>query len=160
MRIFSGTLTGALFLWAAAANAIVIVKRDGGGIIRDYLQYYQTIRASGDEIRIDGKCYSACTIFTGVIPSWRVCVTDRAELGFHSARYSIDNSYAEEATMEMWEAYPPRLRKMLMDRGWSGQEHPDLIVIRGDDLQTLGYRKCGESSWITRVLDFIERLFG
>lgn len=158
MRIFPGILTGALFLWATAAQAIVIIKSDGGGIIRSYLQYYQTIRASGDEIKVDGKCYSACTIFTGVVPANHVCVTDRAELGFHSARYSIDNSYAEEPTMEMYEAYPPRLQKMLKDRGWEGQEHPDLIIIKGDDLKTLGYRKCGETM-LHRVIAYFWNLF-
>ena len=159
MKLLSGILAGALFLWAASANALVVIKADGGGIIRSYLQYYQTIRAAGDEIRLDGKCYSACTIFTGVIPAWRVCFTDNAELGFHSAAYTIDRSYAKEATEEIFDAYPDRLKKMLKDRGWVGEEHPDLIIIKGDDLKTLGYRKCDESSWLTKLIDFVERLF-
>lgn len=156
MKILLGILAGALFLWAASANALVVIREDGGGIIRSYLQYYQIIRASGDEIRLEGKCYSACTIFTGVIPSNRVCFTDEAELGFHSASYAIDRSYARNATLEIYEGYPPRLKQMLKDRGWVGDEHPDLILIKGDDLKTLGYRKCGET-WFSRLVDFFRR---
>lgn len=159
MKPLMGILTGALFLWAYAAQALVIIKQDNGGVIRDYLQYYQTIRASGDEIRLDGGCYSACTIFTSVLPAWQVCYTDNAELGFHSARWSIDNSYAGPATMEMFEAYPPKLQKMLKEKGWWGQEHPELVIIKGDELRALGYRKCGETAF-TRFSEFLKSIFG
>jgi hypothetical protein len=159
MKTLSGILAGALFLWAHAAQALVIIKQDNGGIIKDYLNHYEILRASHDPVRLDGPCYSACTIFTAVLPNWQVCYTDKAVLGFHSAFWSIDNSYAELPTMEMFEAYPPKLQKMLKEKGWWGQEHRELVIIKGDELRALGYRKCGETAF-TRFSEFLKSIFG
>ena len=50
------------------------------------------MRDSGEHVVIDGPCLSACTLLTGIIPSDRVCVTQRAVLGFHAASYYDDAS--------------------------------------------------------------------
>lgn len=159
MRIFPGILAGALFLWAYAAQALVVIKQDNGGVIKDYLNHYEILRASHDAVRLDGPCYSACTIFTGVLPTWQVCYTDKAVLGFHSAFWSLDNSYAELPTMEMFEAYPKKLQEILIQKGWHGQEHPELVIIKGDELKALGYRKCDETPF-TRFSEFLKSIFG
>ena len=78
-----------LFLLATPAYAeeptIVISGIDPGGSLITYTAFWQRIADAGDSIKIDGVCISACTLFLGYVPTDRVCVTERASLGFHQA---------------------------------------------------------------------------
>src|SRR5436189_2667506 len=67
------------------SQAAVVISEDMGGPLGDYLLKYSSIRKSGQLVVIDGRCYSSCTIVTGSIPQRNICVTPRAELGFHAA---------------------------------------------------------------------------
>ena len=92
-----------------------------------------------DTVVIDGVCLSACTLVTGLIPADRLCATDRAIMGFHSA-YSInplDGSpvFSSEATRLIWQIYPKKVRDLLFEAGWEGpQEHMDLVYIPADKI--------------------------
>ena len=57
---------------------------DNGGALQVYYERYQTYVTAGATFRIDGRCRSACTL----VLAWadRVCVTERAALGFHEVR--------------------------------------------------------------------------
>jgi hypothetical protein len=45
----------------------------------------QSLRTSGETVIIDGLCASACTIVLGAVPHDKICVTSRANFGFHAA---------------------------------------------------------------------------
>ena len=88
--VLVGALASALLTTVASAE--VRITNDPGGEISAYLRKFQDMRASGERLVIDGPCLSACTLFTGLIPRDRVCVTPRAVLGFHAASYYDDAS--------------------------------------------------------------------
>jgi hypothetical protein len=65
--------------------ALPRINDDMGGSLGEYLLKLAEIRDSGDYVVIDGSCSSACTLVTAMIPKERVCIPDRASLGFHAA---------------------------------------------------------------------------
>jgi len=74
-----------------ASDAAVRIGQDRGGRMGAYVDKYQGLRSSGEMVIIDGACLSACTIVLGSVPHDRICVTSRAELGFHAAWNSASN---------------------------------------------------------------------
>jgi hypothetical protein len=125
---------GAICLWmlmAASAQAETIrVRSDHGGFVQDYAAVWGAVAASGANVRIEGVCNSACTIFLGIVPPDRVCVTRNASLGFHvAARWfpgepdTPDQAATAEMVREFYPAWVqswiasgpplgPRLRRM------------------------------------------------
>ncbi len=135
-----GALASALV--TAVAFADVRVVNDPGGEVTSYLRKYQGMRASGERLVIDGPCLSACTLFTGVLPRNRVCVTRRAVLGFHAASYYDDVRRSlvptRSGTRLVMRLYPPEIR------GWierHGGLTPRIIAMRGPELTAL-YNTC------------------
>lgn len=134
----------ALLAACAPANAETVVTFDMGGTITKYVEKYQDYRESGERLKIDGECVSACTLFLGVMTSDRYCITPKAELGFHSA-WTDDQGkqkHSPEATLYIWSLYPKKFRKVLRKRGWNGgdvanNEHPKLIILTSEDLKGL-----------------------
>ena len=81
--VFGAAILAVLF--QTPAFATVRIANDPGGQIGPYLEKLATLRSSGESVVIDGPCLSACTMLLGVIPRDRICVTARAQLGFHAA---------------------------------------------------------------------------
>src|SRR5262245_31581321 len=54
---------------------------DNGGSVAKYIERYSILVEMGATFRIDGRCRSACTLV--LIWADRVCVAERAALGFH-----------------------------------------------------------------------------
>src|SRR5215813_12798943 len=90
-RITASLFGAALALIGTAAGAEdtarpkpIVIAGDNGGVLQVYYERYQTYVAAGATFRIDGRCRSACTL----VLAWtdRVCVTERAALGFHEVR--------------------------------------------------------------------------
>ena len=136
----AGVLASVFFAWGALADVRIV--NDPGGEVSSYVQKFQQMRAAGDHVVIDGPCLSACTLLTGIIPRDRVCVTSRAELGFHAASYYDDASRSLVPTREgsrvVMRLYPASVR------GWidrHGGLTPTLKMMRGRDLSAL-YRTC------------------
>jgi hypothetical protein len=77
----------AAFIGSLSSNAFADyrIRADQGGNIGQYLKKYGSIRDSGEQDIIDGRCVSACTLVVGVVPRARICVTSRAVLEFHAA---------------------------------------------------------------------------
>ncbi len=109
MKIVTGLLAAVLLLaGVASSHAIVRIADDRGGRIGTYIDKYQGLRSS-NEIMIDGLCASACTIVLGAVSPDRICVTQRANLGFHAAwdfgarGQAVTNP---EATRMLFSMYP------------------------------------------------------
>jgi hypothetical protein len=135
-------LGAALWLFASVlARAEVRILASPGGQVGDFLDLFETVRASGERVVIDGPCLSACTLVLSIVPSQRICVTRRAVLGFHAAR-SIDRrgrTYAEpEASKLVLEAYPDPVRNWIIRRGGLTSH---LLLLRGRELSSM-YRSC------------------
>ena len=135
-----GALASALLTTVASAD--VRITNDPGGEISAYLRKFQDMRASGERLVIDGPCLSACTLFTGLIPRDRVCVTARAVLGFHAASYYDDARRSlvptGAATRLVLRLYPARIRSWIQRQGGLT---PRIIALRGRALAAL-YDTC------------------
>lgn len=105
--------------------AIIHVVDDMGGAVAQYLARAGLARACGDEVRISGGCYSACTIFLSVP---RACAQRNASFGFHAAYYrgrqgAPPDDLVRAATRAMLEAYPAPVRAALGNHLTVGMRH-------------------------------------
>lgn len=91
------------------------VKNDLGGVIVEYHRAVEAVRASGEKIRFDGMCASACTLYLS-LPKSQLCVTPRAKFGFHAA-ISPDEKVRKFFTRSMFEAYPAWVRAWVKANG-------------------------------------------
>ncbi len=65
-----------------APGVVRLSRPDRGGFLANYLADLERLEALGvRQLRIDTTCASACTVFLRL--GNRVCVTDRARIGFH-----------------------------------------------------------------------------
>jgi hypothetical protein len=142
MKFMTGLLAVVLLLAGmGASHAVVRIADDRGGRIGTYVDRYQDLRSSGEDVIIDGLCASACTIVLGAIPHNRICVTSHATLGFHAAwdfderRRAVTNP---EATRMLYSMYPSQVRRWISQRGGLT---PRMIFLHGRELQAM-YRPC------------------
>jgi hypothetical protein len=118
------------------AKATLWITGDNGGTILEYAQRFQQASQAGEQVIIDGKCLSACTMVIGMVPRDRVCATPKAMLGFHAAfRRTPDGSTvaSTDATKFMMKAYPPAVRKWINRRGGLTTQ---MIFLMGSELAT------------------------
>ena len=143
-RIFVGVLVvvGSIVSAIPPAGADVRIRSSLGGAVEDYLRFFAQIRQSGERVIIDGPCLSACTLVLSTIPKSRICVTQRAVLGFHAARWVDPRtgrmSRAPEATRIVTQSYPAGVRAWIKKRGGLTGK---VIYLRGRELGSL-YRRC------------------
>ena len=130
-----------LFAGVRASYAVVRIADDRGGRIGTYLEKYHSLRTSGETVIIDGLCASACTIVLGMVPRDKICVTPRANFGFHAA-WDLDANGRETtnpgATRTLYSMYPSQVRRWIAARGGL---KPQLIFLRGEELTNM-YRSC------------------
>jgi hypothetical protein len=136
-------ICGAVFaaLFAVDAGASVRISNDKGGQIGPYLDAYVSLRKSGQKVIIDGPCLSACTLVLGVMPRERICVTPRAQLGFHAAWNPGRNGrpvLSQAGTKALWDIYPGEIRAWLKKRGGL---KPKMVFLSGSELAAM-YRLC------------------
>src|SRR5712691_5443697 len=135
--LFAVVLTA---LGASSASALRITS-DVGGQIGPYLENLAALRSSGQRVIIDGPCLSACTMVLGVIPRNRICVTNRARLGFHAAWHPGENGRAitsRGGTQLLMEIYPQHVRTWIARHGGlSGR----MLVLYGRELAAM-YPTC------------------
>jgi hypothetical protein len=131
-------------LWTTSASAQVRITRDAGGLIENYVQKYVALRGTSERVLIDGPCLSACTLVIGILPPDRVCVTQKAVLGFHAAWSPTSNGgkvIVPSQTRRMLNIYPAPLR------GWiarNGGLKSNMIFLRGRQLNAM-VRPCRET---------------
>jgi hypothetical protein len=123
------------------ASAAIRIEASNGGRIGDYIALFDLIRERGEQVVIDGPCLSACTLVLSVVPSERICVTNRAVLGFHAA-WTPDAQgrplQHARATQLMLETYPPPVRAWINRNGGLSKR---TILLRGRALGSL-YARC------------------
>jgi hypothetical protein len=125
----------------APARADVRILSSEGGEVREYLQIFSQLRQTGERIVIDGPCYSACTLVLSTIPENRICVTSRAVLGFHAARWSDAEGRTYPAAAEtraLAATYPDAVQAWIKRRGGLKQK---AIYLRGRELAAI-YPRC------------------
>ena len=125
----------------AFTSATVRITDDVGGRIGTYVEAYSAVRSSGERVMIDGACLSACTLVLGIVPRERICVTQRAMLGFHAAWMPGPAGRPVRSavgTQALWEVYPPHLRRWINSRGGLSSK---MIFLRGRELASM-YPTC------------------
>jgi hypothetical protein len=135
MRIRS-VVAGALLAISAAssASATMLISEDRGGQIGQYLQAFAALRSSGENVVVDGNCFSACTLLLGLIPRDRVCVTSRARFGFHAAWMPDESGRpvtSPMGTQALWNIYPTRVRSWIHRHGGLSRK---MIFLQGREL--------------------------
>ena len=126
---------------AQPSDAMTRIAGDMGGPLGEYLLVFAAIRNAGERVMIDGSCFSACTLVTALIPRDKICITERAVLGFHAGWF--ENKAGERVTSPtgtrvLYEMYPPTIRNWIARRGGLGAR---TIVLEGRELAAI-YRYC------------------
>jgi hypothetical protein len=139
----SGVVWIAAMMLAVAVSPASATKRisdDPGGQLGPYLQKLAVLRSSGEQVVIDGKCLSACTMVLGVIPRDHICVTSKAQLGFHAAwRPEAGRQVTSlEGTELLMDNYPQQVRDWIARRGGLT---PHMIFLSGRELASM-YPTC------------------
>ena len=135
-----GALLGALLVLlgiTSASAATLRIHDDPGGRIDRYLQRFAKMRHAGNRVVVDGTCNSACTLLLGTIPRERICVTERASLGFHAA-WVFDGAgkpvESAQWTQVLWRNYPTPIRDWITRHGGLNSH---MIFLRGTELTAL-----------------------
>jgi len=130
-------LSAVTVLGTVPASAMVRIGDDIGGRIGHYVDTYSAMRNSGERVMIDGACLSACTLILGIVPRERICVTRRAELGFHAAWMPGPRGKqvrSPAGTRALWDYYPPHVRRWINSRGGLRER---MIFLRGRELAAM-----------------------
>lgn len=125
----------------SGARATLRITDDRGGNIGAYWSRFVAARDSHEQVIIDGKCSSACTLVLGIVPSRRICVTGNAVLGFHAAwRPDFSGRHVANipATRTLLSFYPPPIRQWIARNGGLTDK---MLYLSGRDLLAL-YREC------------------
>jgi hypothetical protein len=102
------------------SRATVLIGDDPGGPVGGYMQRYASIRNSGEDVVIDGRCFSACTLVLALVPRERICLTRNAVFGFHAALTWQEWRHpgaGNAGTRVLWELYPESVRKLIAQKG-------------------------------------------
>ncbi|HEY7457315.1 MAG TPA: hypothetical protein VH765_01040 [Xanthobacteraceae bacterium] len=125
------------FILATPASADLRIVSSPGGEVGPYLELFALVRQSGERVVLDGPCISACTLVLSIVPNDRICVTPRAVLGFHAARW-LDREgkfhAAPEPTRLVAASYPAAVRDWI-DRRGGLKAKP--IFLRGRELAAM-----------------------
>jgi ATP-dependent protease ClpP protease subunit len=125
----------------AAARAELRIVSSPGGEVGSYLRLFAMVRESGERVIIDGPCLSACTLVLSAVPEDRICITRRAVLGFHAARWLDQQGQlyaAPDETRLLVTTYPAPIRSWI-ERNGGLTEKP--LFMRSRQLAAL-YRPC------------------
>jgi hypothetical protein len=144
---FRSVIAGAVLLIGgiSSASATMLISEDRGGQIGQYLQAFAALRSSGENVVVDGNCFSACTLILGLIPRDRICVTSRARFGFHAAWMPDENGRpvtSPMGTQALWNIYPSRVRSWIHRHGGLSRT---MIYLQGRELTRM-VSSCGSET--------------
>jgi hypothetical protein len=142
MKFVTGLLAAVpLLVGVGSSHAVVRIGDDRGGQIGTYVDKYQGLRSSGQQVVIDGLCASACTIVLGSVPQDKICVTSKATLGFHAAfDFGVRGRaiFNRGATQILYSMYPSQVQRWITQLvGLTSR----MIFLRGKELMSM-YRPC------------------
>jgi hypothetical protein len=123
------------------ASATKRISDDPGGQLGPYLQKLADLRSSGEQVVIDGRCLSACTMVLGVVPHDHICVTARARLGFHAAWRPDETGRqvaSRDGTQLLMDNYPQPVREWIARHGGLS---PRMMYLTGRELASM-YPTC------------------
>ena len=121
-----------LALTAPAAAETIVIRNDGGGNVGQYIERRAKL-AKAAAVRIEGKCLSACTIFT-TLPN--ACVAPNALIGFHGTTPRIP-FIQRSLDMRLGKFYRGEVRR-LYEREWRFLRGPNQFhLLRGKKLAEL-----------------------
>jgi hypothetical protein len=129
-----------LLACSSIAHADTSDRFSKGGWIENFQPAIDQANASGELFRIRGSCQSNCTLFLGVR---NVCVERSARLLFHAGhgRGANRNVINAGSTQRMLNAYNPKLRQYVIDKGYLTRL--DFSTISGAQMiDSFGYREC------------------
>lgn len=120
----------------------ITIKRDLGGSLSDYIMKYVVLAKHGTSVIIDGECDSACTLMVGILDRDKICITEKAQLGFHASgyvdglgktQYDADGgrTLSESGTRLMLDFYPRDIRRWIDKNGGLGQ---DIINLKQPEI--------------------------
>ena len=144
MRYVACVALAAALMGVLPAHATIRISGDGGGQLGPYLKHLESLRRSGERVMIDGPCLSACTMVLGVVPRNRICVTSRAQFGFHAAWNPGQDGQevtSPEGTQLLMQHYPQPVREWIGRRGGLTR---DMKYLSGGELSSM-YASCGAS---------------
>jgi hypothetical protein len=124
-----------------SASAALRITDDHGGNIGAYWSRYMAARDANEQVIIDGKCSSACTLVLGIVPTRQICVTKNAVLGFHAAwrpgflGLHVTNAPATNTLMSF---YPPPIQQWIVRNGGLTSQ---MLYLSGSALMAI-YREC------------------
>lgn len=98
------------FIPTLASAETVEVSDDLGGFVFLYQARWEKLAAKNVNVRVSGRCTSACTVLVGYIPRQNICVTPTGSFGFHSATMQF-------ATDALWKIYPEDIRNWITQHG-------------------------------------------
>ena len=125
------------------ASATSRISDDRGGQIGSYLARFHALKKSGERVAIDGLCASACTMLLGIIPAYRICVTPRAVLQFHTAwdpTPSGGQIVNTEGNAILWSHYPENIRRWISRHGGLQEQ---ILNLQGPELSAM-YPSCNK----------------
>ena len=109
------------FLLLAFAIALImpaeaqIIRHDMGGVVRDYaIRVHKAIK-SGEAIKIDGVCASACTLY--LAKGVNLCITQKATFKFHAPYDSRTGAKASGTAEFMMYNYPKWVQNYINKKG-------------------------------------------
>lgn len=115
------------------------VTDDMGGPVQARLEDMQSLHG----VRIEGRCYSACTLYLGLPDT---CVTLSSRLGFHSPYWRLAGFQMplpfkewERVTLLMAAQYPEPMRDWWMR---DARHRIDTVVISGARAVEMGAKRC------------------
>ena len=120
--------------FAHPSLALTRIEDDMGGLLGKYLLKFAAIRDSGEQVIIDGRCFSSCTVLTALIPRKKVCITQRAALGFHASWIEDKAGHrviSKVGTRFLFQMYPQDIRSWITRNGGLGAR---TIVLTGREL--------------------------
>jgi hypothetical protein len=116
------------------------VDRSEGGYVPDFVAIVREFNASGEPLRIEGVCKSACTLFLGIR---NVCVERSATLMFHAGHDIAENVTGPDTRASRAALYRSNdeLRRYLLEG-----HHMDTDAFHslpgGTIIDRFGYREC------------------
>jgi hypothetical protein len=139
---------------SSASAAAMRIAEDRGGQIGHYMRTFAQVRATGQQVVVDGSCLSACTLVLGLVPRDRICATPRARFGFHAAW--MPDAHGRPATSAMgtqvlWDIYPPRVRAWITRNGGLSRK---MIFLQGRALASIVPRCDSGNDKIARARSF------